>query len=68
MKGLPPALVIPTGIDFSWQGIPKTLKGILLTLISVSCFATMDAITRRLSEELHPFEIAFFTTFSGHWF
>ncbi|MCJ2543709.1 DMT family transporter [Thermostichus vulcanus] len=65
MKGLRPALGIPIGIGFSWGGIPKTLKGILLILISVSCFATMDATIRRLSGELHPFEIAFFRNFFG---
>lgn len=65
MKGLRPALGIPISIGFPWGGIPKTLKGILLILISVSCFATMDATIRRLSGELHPFEIAFFRNFFG---
>lgn len=63
MKGLFPT--IPTGIGFSWRGVPKILKGILLILISVGCFATMDASIRRLSGELHPFEIAFFRNFFG---
>ncbi|MEN9221532.1 MAG: DMT family transporter [Thermostichus sp. BF3_bins_97] len=61
MKGLFPT----TGIGFSWREVPQTLKGILLILISVSCFATMDATIRRLSGQLHPFEIAFFRNFFG---
>ena len=48
-----------------WSGLPPELRGQLLILASTGAFASMHAVIRHLSHELHPFEIAFFRNLFG---
>jgi drug/metabolite transporter (DMT)-like permease len=48
-----------------WSGLPAELRGQLLILVSTFAFATMHAVIRHLSKDLHPFEVAFFRNLFG---
>ena len=45
--------------------IPAPLRGIFFMLVSTVLFTGMQVTVRQVSEELHPFEIAFFRNFFG---
>jgi len=45
--------------------IPAPLRGIFFMLVSTILFTGMQVTVRHVSEELHPFEIAFFRNFFG---
>ncbi len=42
------------------QLIPKTILAIILMIVSGFCFVVMHCTVKYLSQEIHPFEIAFF--------
>ena len=44
---------------------PNPLRGMTLVLFATFCGASMQAITRGLAAELHPFELVFFRFFFG---
>jgi drug/metabolite transporter (DMT)-like permease len=48
-----------------WSGLPAELRGQLLILASTFAFASMHAVIRHLSKDLHPFEVAFFRNLFG---
>jgi drug/metabolite transporter (DMT)-like permease len=45
--------------------IPTPLRGVFFMLVSTILFTGMQVTVRHVSEELHPFEIAFFRNFFG---
>ena len=45
--------------------IPAPLRGVFFMLVSTVLFTGMQVTVRQVSEELHPFEIAFFRNFFG---
>ena len=45
--------------------IPVPLRGVFFMLVSTILFTGMQVTVRHVSEELHPFEIAFFRNFFG---
>lgn len=45
--------------------IPAPLRGVFFMLVSTILFTGMQVTVRHVSEELHPFEIAFFRNFFG---
>ena len=55
-----PSPVVRSGEDGS-----NALRGMALVLVATFCGATMQAITRGLAGELHPFELVFFRFFFG---
>lgn len=48
-----------------YRDIPPTLRAILLIILSTFAFSGMHAIIRYGSQDVHPFEIAFFRNFFG---
>lgn len=48
-----------------WHEMPATLRGITVMVISTVFFAAMHAAIRYISQDLHPFQIAFFRNFFG---
>ncbi|MDP6787946.1 MAG: DMT family transporter [Rhodospirillales bacterium] len=55
----------PSPVARSGAGAPSALRGMALVLVATFCGAAMQAITRGLSGELHPFELVFFRFFFG---
>ncbi len=53
-----------TSISNILSSHPSHLRGITLGVIATFTFAVETAVVRHLSQELHPFEIAFFTALS----
>lgn len=49
----------------SWQNLSPTLRGIVYMSVSTVCFTTMHTMVRHISEELHPFQLAFFRSLFG---
>ncbi len=48
-----------------WASLPGNLKGMAYALLSGVTFAAISGMVRHVSEEVHPFEIAFFRFFFG---
>ena len=44
---------------------PAQWRGVLFMLVATVCFSCMHAAIRRVSDDLHPFEIVFFRNFFG---
>ena len=48
-----------------WEAQGATTRGIIMIVVSTFAFAIMHTAIRWLSDELHPFQIAFFRNLFG---
>lgn len=48
-----------------WAAMPPTLRGIIFMSVATVAFSAMHTMVRHVSEEIHPFQIAFFRSFFG---
>lgn len=48
-----------------WAGTPAITRGILLMVVSTVFFAVMHGAIRYATQDLHPFQVAFFRNFFG---
>jgi drug/metabolite transporter (DMT)-like permease len=48
-----------------YESLTPGSRGIVLMLAAAFCFAAMHALIRFMTQELHPFEVAFFRNFFG---
>ena len=55
----------PSIIASRFRGLPAPARGAIAMVCSSLAFAMMMAIVRHLSQDLHPFEVAFFRNFIG---
>ena len=46
-------------------GAPASVRGVLLMLLGALCSSLMNGVIRYISDDLHPFEIAFFRNLFG---
>jgi len=51
-----------------FHGPPSTMRGMAFMVLSTILLVGMNAIVRKLSQGMHPFEIAFFRVFVGFLF
>jgi len=56
---------LPSAYLFSIERVPKRVRGPLLMAVASFGFAAMHGTIRHVSEDLHPFQIAFFRNFFG---
>lgn len=52
-------------LNESWKNLPPTLRGIVFMSMSTIGFTSMHIMVRQVSNELHPFQIAFFRSLFG---
>lgn len=57
-------LLKPSLVSF-WADLTGPMRGITLVALASVCFATMHAMIRHVSVDLHAFEITFFRNFLG---
>ncbi len=56
---------MPSTFRSFWSALPGPSRGIALMIVSTVFFSVMHATIRHVSQDLHPFQIAFFRNFFG---